>query len=205
MVFANTGKQYALIGCDKLQFNKVTKDTSEEYTVDGKVQMIGLGSYSFNPNTSTVTMYGDDMPYDSAVGNGELQVSVGIPQLFPELEAYLFGHEYDADTGELLKGDPSPKSLCIRLRLKKNNGAFRYVAILSAKASEGAVEVTGKQGSVAFQTSVIDFLAASILKNGKHMRVIDSDDINNKLTVEALETIFFGPDPLAPFESGGQG
>ena len=197
MAITNTQKKYALIGCDMLKFNTVSVDSTDTYTVGEGVDIPGLASFSFNPNVATATMYGDDQVYDTAVGNGDLAVSVGVPDIFPELEAMLYGHTYDAETGELLKGDPNPQAVCIRLRLKKNNGAFRLITILSAKASEGATDVTGKQGNVSFTSRVIDFLAAPILKNKKYMRVVDSDDVNVKLSESKLLELWFGTDPLA--------
>lgn len=196
MAITNTNKKYALIGCDMLKFNEVLTDTNESYTIGEAIDIAGLASFSFNPNVATATMYGDDQVYDTAVGNGDLSVSVGVPDIFPELEALLYGHTYDAATGELLKGDPNPKSICIRLRLKKNNGAFRLITIFSAKASEGATDVTGKQGNVSFTSRVIDFLATPIFKNKKYMRVVDSDDVNVKLNESQLMELWFGDDPL---------
>ena len=197
MAFKNTNKKYALVGCDMLKINEVVADTSESYTVGEGIDIAGLSSFSYNPNVATATMYGDDQVYDTAVGNGDLSVSVGVPDIFPELEALLYGHTYDAETGELLKGDPNPKSVCIRLRLKKNNGAFRFITIFSAKASEGATDVSGKQGNVSFTSRVIDFLAAPILINKKWMRMVDSDDANVKLSESELMELWFGEDPIA--------
>jgi len=184
------------IGVDEFWFAPLTKDEQDsqpEYAESVKVP--GLVNVGFNPNAQTGTYNADNVPYAVAVQTGNLELSVGLADIPPELRAVWFAQAYE--NGILEEGQINPIDMGVAYRVKKSSGAYRYVWVFKAKAAPPS-ESTETQGtSVNFQSDSITINGSMLVSTGKSRRILDDDDPNlpEGVTPKVIEENWF-TDPL---------
>ena len=190
---ANEQVYLPMIGVDMLHIAKVTADTKTEYTAETPSAIPGLTEAGFNVNAQRGTLYADNGPFATAIGNGEFSAAVACADITSALKSTIYGYAYNASTGELLGGEIKSPDIAIQYRIQKSNGAFRYVTLYKMKAKPGEEKYKTKGGSINFDTNGFSLVGSMRIKDGKLFRILDDDDPNLPagVTPQIIESKWF--------------
>jgi len=184
------------IGVDEFWFAQLDKDETGSTPEFGtSIKVPGLVNVGFNPNAQTDTFNADNGPYASAAQTGNLQLTVGLADVPPELRAIWFGQYYE--DGVLEEGQINPIEMAIAYRVKKSDNSYRYFWLYKTKAAPPS-ESTDTQGtSINFQSDSITINCSMLVSTGKYRRVLDDDDpsLPEGVTPEDIAENWF-KDPL---------
>ena len=163
------------IGVDMFAFALLKTDPVDGLPTYGEVVRVpGTVQVGFNPNSQTGTFHADNSAYATTAQTGDLALSVGLADIPPPLRAIWFGQKYE--NGVLSEGQINPPDMAIGYRIKKANGAYRYIWILKAKAAPPAESNDTQGSSVSFQSDSITFNCAALVSTGLFRRVLDDND-----------------------------
>lgn len=182
-----------MTGVDMLHYAVVTTDTSTEYAAEDPVPVPGATEVGFNVNAQTGTFYADNVPYATDTALGEIDVAVACADVPPSMRAAIYGYLYDATTGELKEGELKSVAVALMYRIRKSNGAYRYVTIYNAKAAPNEERVQTKGGSINFQTNGFSMKAATRAKDKMIRSILDDDDpkLPTGVTPETIAAKYF--------------
>ncbi len=206
-----------IIGVDMFTYAKLN-ETSDvpggTPTYDDPNQLPGLVSIAVARNSQTATFYADNGAYVTASQTGDTTLTVGNADVPPPILSEWLGVEYE--DGMLEIGQINPVTMFIAYRIKKANGAYRYVRFYKAKPGISDENANTQGNSINFQSGTTVFGIAKLISRGKSDGRIDTDDPNLRagVTQEVIERNFF-KDPLwkpadgdkfpPPEEGGGTG
>ncbi len=165
-----------MIGVDKLAYALVTEDNTGGYEADTPKLVPGLTEVGFNINAQNALFHADNGPYAAATALGDIDVAIACADVPPSMRPDLYGHAYNAETGELDEGDLNAPYIAVMYRIQKSNGKYRYVKIYKAKAVPKEETVQTKGGSVNFQTNGFSLKAVKRNFDGVYRRILDEDD-----------------------------
>ena len=133
------------------------------------------------------------MPYATDTALGEIDVAVACADVPPSMRAAIYGYSYDATTGELKEGELKSVAVALMYRIRKSNGAYRYVTIYNAKAAPNEERVQTKGGSINFQTNGFSMKAATRAKDKMIRSILDDDDpkLPTGVTPETIAAKYF--------------
>lgn len=177
------------IGVDQLYYAKVLSDTSEGTIYSAPVWMQGVNAIGYNPNTQAGSYDADDGTYESYSADGEIQTTVTVADLTPQIYADVMGLQRDAN-GMVIEGesDNAPE-VALGFRSQKSNGAYRFIWILKGKFSKQQEDYSTKGGSgVTYQGKTIMHTALKRTSDGERRHILDSDDPLNTLTLKQLSS-----------------
>lgn len=182
-----------VIGIDNLHYGKVTADSSAAYTGSTPVAIPGMTEAGYNRNAQISSFFADNVTYCTAAGNGEIDGAFAVADVPPKLASDLYGDKYNAETGELLMGEMNPPDVFLQYRIKKSNGAWRYITLYKVKCAPVDQKVVTQGNSINFQTNGFTFKAAYSTYNGSFCRVVDDDDPNlpNGVTAALIAEKYF--------------
>lgn len=184
-------KYVAMVGVDMLHYGKMLTDTADGYTAETPKKIPGLTEAGFNRNGQSGSFYADNVLYDTAVGDGDMDVAIACADVPPELQSELFGYEYK--DGVLLGTPLNSPYVFIQYRIQKSSGAYRYVTIFKLKALPKEENVTTKGGSINFQTNGFTLKGAARMQDNAYYRIMDDDDPNlpEGVTAKIIEENWF--------------
>lgn len=184
----------ALIGCDNFHFAVMTTEETKTAaaTYDDKSGMTpipGLIKISITPQTNSNTLYADNGPALVATSLGEVDVSLNVADLTPDVLAKLLGHTYDETKKTVVynANDVAPY-VAIGFAAQMNGGdKTRFVKLFKGKFTEPADEPQTKGASVEFQTPTITGKFVKLTNSGVWKKTQDAE--NAEVTTVA-ETFF---------------
>lgn len=171
-------KYIPMIGVDMLHYAKIITDSATAYEAEEPTAVKGLTEAGFNLNPQSATFFADNGPYDTAVGTGEFDIAIACADVPPNLQADIYGYEYDSESGELAMSEINSPYIALQYRVQKSSSAYRYVTIYKAKALPNEEKAQTKGGSINFQTNGFSLKGAKRLKDGRMYRILDDDDPN---------------------------
>ena len=177
------------IGVDKLYYAKVISDTEEGTTYSAPVWMQGVNAIGYNPNTQSVSYDADDGTYESYSADGEIQTTITVADLLPEIYADIMGLSTDVN-GMIIEGEgDNPPEVAIGFRSQKSNGQYRFIWILKGKFSKQQEDYNTKGGQgITYQGKQIMHTAQKRTSDGERRHILDSDDTRHSLTVAQLSS-----------------
>jgi phi13 family phage major tail protein len=138
------------------------------------------------------------MSYVAAAQLGDMSIAVQSADIPPDVRAEWYGQEYSE--GLLIEGQINPIEMAFGYRIKKANGAYRYIWHYKVKPTPPD-ETTQTQGnSINFQDGSVNMQATMRLSDGTHRKVVDDDDPNlpEGINVETIAQNFFTDLDWAP-------
>lgn len=165
------------IGVDQLYYAKLVSDTTAGAVYSAPVWMQGVNAIGYNPNTQTSSYDADDGTYESYSADGEVQTTITVADLLPEIYADLLGLQIDAN-GMVIEGeaDNAPE-VAIGFRSQKSNGAYRYIWILKGKFSKQQEDYSTKGGAgITYQPRTIMHTAQKRTFDGERRHILDGDN-----------------------------
>lgn len=163
------------IGVDMAYYAKLLVDPVDGVaTYSESKRLPGLVKVGFAPNSQAGTFFADNAPYATATQLGDMKVTVECADLPPQLRAEWFGQKYT--DGLLDESQINPIDMAFMYRVKKSNGAHRYIAIYKTKPGVPNEDVSTQTNSINFQSGSFELAVAQRICDGMFRRILDDDD-----------------------------
>jgi len=147
---------------------------------------------SFDPGSSSASLFADDGLAFSAETVGEMKISLGNADILPEDMARILGHVYA--NGQIVDNslDQSPYialgAKMLRSGKDSTNLVFDYVWMYKCKLQKPKFDAKTKGASIEYQTPMLEGLVAKLTATNDYRMRMRTDDPN---AVAATLTAFF--------------
>jgi len=173
---ANTKNYLPKTGVGMGHWAKVLTDTAGDpdgLTYSEVKKLPGMVQIAFAPNAQTGTYWADNIAYATAAQLGDMTLGIQCPDLPPEDRAEWYGQKYE--NGLLEEGAINPIEMAFGYRIRKANGAFRYLRVYKVKPAV-ADETTGTgTNAINWQDGTIPAAIAMSQALNTYRRMIDDD------------------------------
>lgn len=175
------------IGVDMLYYAKVLSDTAEGTVYSAPVWAQGVNNIAYNPNTQTAAYDADDGVYETFSADGDVQTTIQVADLLPQVYADLLGLQIDAN-GMVIEGsaDNAPE-VAVGFRSQKSNGQYRFIWVLKGKFSKQpeTYQTKGSSG-ITYQPASILHTGLKRISDGERRHIQDSDAPGQTLSLAQL-------------------
>lgn len=161
---AQTPKQY--INIKDLGFAPIESEDGSSVTYGTAIQTRGLKTVGLPAGGEITVAWADGSPIESAVGDGEPTLTLGLHQLSPEIEEMMFGVTFDADGVAEENWGHQPKPVAVWFKSERKDGTYRWVGFKKVLFAPPEEERASKEGTIEFGEYSIE---------GRIMRVDGSD------------------------------
>lgn len=155
----------------------------------------GAISANFSPNASNDTLFADDGPYETASTLGAMTLELNVADLDNATYAELIGATIDVTT-KVVKNNANdvPPYVAVGMKVKKSNGADRYIWYLKGKFAAPDEANQTKADSINWGTPTItgNFLKRVCDNNWRF--AVDTDDAT--IPANVLSNFFTSPNVL---------
>lgn len=145
-------------------------------TIPGAVEL------SFDPNSSTATLFADDGAAFAADTVGDMKISLNIADITPAAYAELLGHTYANGVVTQNVTDQSPYVAMGFKRLRggkdSGNAVYDYTWLLKVKLAKPKEDGKTKAASIEFQTPTFEGVVTKLVANNNFRSNVRSDDAN---------------------------
>jgi len=147
---------------------------------------------SFDPGSSSASLFADDGLAFAAETTGEMKISLGNADVLPEDMARILGHAYAL--GQIVDNslDQSPYiaigAKMLRSGKDSTNLVYDYIWIYKCKLQKPKFDAKTKGASIEFQTPMLEGLVCQLTSSGNYRLRMRTDDSN---AVAATLTAFF--------------
>jgi phi13 family phage major tail protein len=166
-----------LIGLDMFHYAPIQSDDANGTTYGTSVHVPNITTANINFNSSIETFFADDGPREVYSQIGQVEVTINVADLSPQVYAFLIGANYQNGFVDYTTNATAP-DVAIGFRAQKSNGEYRYIWLMKGKFAVPNADHQTKQDGVEFQTQEITFRGVARLSDDKVFRRVDSDDEN---------------------------
>lgn len=137
---------------------------------------------SFDPGSSSASLFADDGLAFSAETVGEMKITLGNADILPEDMARILGHTYA--NGQVVDNtlDQSPYialgAKMLRSGKDSTNLVYDYVWMYKCKLSKPKFDAKTKGASIEYQTPMLEGLVAKLTSSGNYRMRMRTDDPN---------------------------
>lgn len=137
---------------------------------------------SFDPGSSSASLFADDGLAFSAETVGEMKISLGSADILPEDMARILGHTYA--NGQIVDNslDQSPYialgAKMLRSGKDSTNLVFDYVWMYKCKLQKPKFDAKTKGASIEYQTPMLEGLVSQLTSSGNYRMRMRTDDPN---------------------------
>ena len=159
----------ANIGLTNIWFSNLTEGNDGTATYDGAKQLGKAVSCTVDITNNEATLYGDDALAESDTSFASGSITLGVTDDDDTIFAPLLGHEYDDETGEVIKtsSDVAPYVGVGRIVTKMVNGEYKYKVefLYKVKFAEPSKDETTKGENIEFSTPSVEGVVAALADN----------------------------------------
>lgn len=166
--------------------------TPDEATYGDVTDLKGAISANFSPNASNDTLFADDGPYETASTLGAMTLELNVADLPNTVYAELIGAKIDETTKVVINSSNDiPPYVAVGMKVKKSNGADRYIWYLKGKFAAPDEANQTKADSINWNTPTItgNFLKRVADDNWRFS--VDTDD--DTVPENVLSNFFTSP------------
>jgi phi13 family phage major tail protein len=155
-----TGEKKSVVGIDQLYYALVTQDDDSDYVVGSPVAIAPAADLSLSESINEVKQFADDALFGLYQTEAETKFDINVTALPAEVQAAIFGHVLDAESGELYDlADGQAPDCAFGFRAQKSNGSYKYYWFLKGKFGKGGQEFATKGDQVDPKNSKLTFTA----------------------------------------------
>lgn len=188
------------VGVKNFAYAIMSKDDSTGVTYGDFISVPGINKVEVKPNSSSESNYGDDVPLETAVSLGDIDVSLDLVDIPAKDVAALLGHTVK-DGVTTYTGDDAAPYVALRFQGVKGDGSAKYIKILKVKFQEPTDTLETKEKSVKFQNPKIEGKATARIYDREWKRTLDEDDAEEATITAFLATV----EPVAASSSSTSG
>ena len=137
---------------------------------------------SFDPASSSTSLFADDGLAFAAETTGEMKISFGNADILPEDMARILGHEYSAGQMVYNTLDQSPYiaigAKMLRSGKDSTNLVYDYVWFYKCKLQKPKFDSKTKGASIEYQTPMLEGLVTKLTATGDYQMRMRTDDAN---------------------------
>lgn len=165
----------AFINVKDLGFAPIESETGGTVTFGEPIQTRGLKSVGLPTGGDITLAWADGSPIESAVGEGEPTLTLGLHQLPIEVEEMIFNTAFDTDGIAVEEWGAQPKPVAVWFKRERKDGSYTLHGFPKVLFSRPAEETTAKEGSVEFgQMSIEGRIMRPEDSNVKHIKADSS-------------------------------
>lgn len=187
------------VGVKNFAYAILNKDDSTGVTYGDFVAVPGINKVEVKPNSSSASNYGDDVPLETAVSLGDIDVSLDLVDIPAKDVAALLGHTVK-DGVTTYAGDDAAPYVAIRFQGTKGDGTDKYIKILKVKFQEPTDTLATKENSAKFQNPKIAGKATARIYDREWKRTLDGDGAEEATITAFLATV----EPVASSSSSSK-
>jgi phi13 family phage major tail protein len=170
------------VGLKDLHYAKLLTDvrptgtTPGSTTYDAPKRLAGAISANLNPNSTSQTIYVDDVPSETVSSQGLSELELGIDYLERDVAADVFGFQVDNRGGLVEGGDFTPPYIALGYRAKTSDGGYRYTWLYKGKLQVPQEEFQTQGESIEIKTGSISGSFINRNSDGQRKYSIHSND-----------------------------
>lgn len=176
------------VGVKNFKYAIMSQDDSTGVKYDNFVAVPGINKIEVKPNSSSASNYGDDVPLETAVSLGDIDVSLDLIDIPAKDVAALLGHTVK-DGVTTYAGDDSAPYVAICFQGTKGDGTAKYIKVLKVKFQEPTDTLETKEASVKFQNPKISGKATARIYDREWKRTLDGDGAEEATIKAFLATV----------------
>lgn len=173
-----------IIGLRDLYFSTVVKDDSTGTTYATPKLMAAAVNAKIKPNTSSATLYANDVAIASANSLGSIDVELEIDQLKADVVKELLGVTQNADGVMQYDDNAVAPYAAIMFRSQLAGGGFRYVALTKGMFTLPEDDYASKSDKVDLQTKKITGTFITREYDGVWKFEVDSNDVTDQTVID---------------------
>lgn len=145
---AKTPKAY--INVKDLGFAPIDEENETGLTYGTPIQTRGLKTIGLPEPGEIAVAWADGSPIESAVGDGEPTLTLGLHQLSPEIEEMIFNQTFDEDGIAEEKWGHQPTPVAVWFKRERKDGTYRWHGFKKVLFSPPAEESAAKEGTIEY-------------------------------------------------------
>ncbi|WP_411842171.1 major tail protein [Salinicoccus sp. HZC-1] len=145
---AKTPKAY--INIKDLGFAPIATEDGGTATYGAPIQTRGLKTVGLPAGGEITVAWADGAPIESAVGDGEPTLTLGLHQLSPEIEEMIFDKTFDASGISEENWGHQPKPVAVWFKSERKDGSYRWTGFKKVLFAPPEEERAAKEGEIEF-------------------------------------------------------
>jgi phi13 family phage major tail protein len=139
-------------------------------------RLAGGISANLNPNSTTQTVYVDDVPSETVTSQGLSELELGIDYLEKAVAAEVFGMRIDSN-GVLVEGQgTNPPYLALGYQAETTDSGYKYTWLYKGKLQVPAEEMQTKGESIEIKTGTVNGQFINRNSDGERKVSVHSND-----------------------------
>lgn len=173
-------KPLPYIGIDRAYYALVLTDLdTADPTYSTPVRLKGTVEATFNPNAAVQNFYADDVNYVSTSRAGDIELSITLANLEPEVYAALLGATYTSASGLVEENqNDAPLEVALGFRSQLSDKSYEYNWLKIGIFSKPQQAYASKSETISYQTKPLVFMARPQSYEQRYRQWFNSDDDN---------------------------
>ena len=165
------------IGVKDLHVHELLEETETSASYGEAQRIVDLIEVSITPQVNSAELYADDHLANSISVLSSFDITIGVADLEPEIQAKLLGQEVDEDGGVYTSSKMNPPSFAVSFRAERSDGTYEYRQMFKVKFAPTDETYNTKGDTPEFQTESITGVSMPLMHNGQfNYKIVDKDD-----------------------------
>lgn len=164
------------IGVKDLHVHELLEETDTSANYGEAQRIVDLIEVSVTPQVNSAELYADDRLANSISVLSSFDITIGVAELSPEIQAKLLGQEVDVNGGVFTSSKMNPPSFAVSFRAERSDGTYEYRQMFKVKFAPTDETYNTKGETPEFQTESITGISMPLQHNGQfNYKIVDKD------------------------------
>ena len=165
------------IGVKDLHVHELLEETKDGANYGPAQRIVDLIEVAITPTVNNAELYADDRLANSITVLSSFDITIGVAELEPEIQATLLGQEVDEDGGVFTSAKMNPPAFAVSFRAERSDGTYEYRQMFKVKFAPTDETYNTKGDTPEFQTESITGVSMPLMHNGQfNYKIVDKED-----------------------------